>query len=197
MQQWKRPLGCLLLCVLLLGLCPGAGAAADGSDIIFLALNDTMPYALSSATMPYWSGSVLYVHSTTFDITSLNLSASYNAGNMTLLLYSGASKRSLTFYLADGYVQTQAGVTEEITAAMRGDQVFLFDPYYQAEPFGDPALQMVAGHPAEYNRIVPVRCMERAERDVYALGPAEGREAVILFNDETVLTADKTVEYII
>ena len=125
MQQWKRPLGCLLLCVLLLGLCPGAGAAADGSDIIFLALNDTMPYALSSATMPYWSGSVLYVHSATFDITSLNLSASYNAGNMTLLLYSGASKRSLTFYLADGYVQTQAGVTEEITAAMRGDQVFL------------------------------------------------------------------------
>ena len=80
---------------------------------------------------------------------------------------------------------------------IRGDQVFLFDPYYQAEPFGDPALQMVAGHPAEYNRIIPVRCMERAERDVYALGPAEGREAVILFNDKTVLTADKTVEYII
>lgn len=80
---------------------------------------------------------------------------------------------------------------------IRGDQVFLFDPYYQAEPFGDPALQMVADHPTEYNRIIPVRCMERAERDVYALGPAEGREAVILFNDETVLTADKTVEYII
>ena len=78
-----------------------------------------------------------------------------------------------------------------------GDQVFLFDPYYQAEPFGDPALQMVADHSAEYNRIIPARCMERTERDVYALGPAEGREAVILFNDETVLTADKNVEYII
>lgn len=125
MRHFRRLLCCLLLCTLLLGLLPSAGAASDGSDIIFLALNDTMPYGLSSGTMPYWSSGVLYVHSTTFDITSLNLSASYNAGNMTLLLYSGTTRRSLTFYLSDGYVQTQSGATEEVTAAMRGDQVFL------------------------------------------------------------------------
>jgi len=125
MRRWRRSLCALLLFALLLGLCPGAGAAADGSDIIFLALNDSMPYTLSSGTMPYWSGGQLYVHSTTFDITSINLSASYNASNMTLLIYSGTGRRSLTFYLSEGYVQTQSGATEEVTAAMRGDQVFL------------------------------------------------------------------------
>ena len=125
MQRWRRCLCTLLLLTLLLGPCPSANAAADGSDIIFLALNDSMPYTLSASTMPYWAGGQLYVHSSTFDITSINLSASYNASNMTLLLYSGTGRRSLTFYLAEGYVQTQSGATEEVTAAMRGDQVFL------------------------------------------------------------------------
>lgn len=78
-----------------------------------------------------------------------------------------------------------------------GDQIFLFDPYYRAEPFSDGALQMVADHQTEYNRIIPVRYLEKTVQDVYAFGPVEGREAIILFNDETVLTEDKTVEYII
>ena len=76
-------------------------------------------------------------------------------------------------------------------------KVFLFDPYYRAEPFSDAALQMVDDHPAEYNSIVPIRYLEKDVRDVYAFGPVEGREAVLLFNEKTVLTADKTVEYII
>ena len=80
---------------------------------------------------------------------------------------------------------------------IQGDKVCLFDPYYRSEPFSDSALQMVADHPAEYNRIVPIRYLEKDVRDVYALGPVEGREAVLLFNEQTVLTADKTVEYII
>lgn len=80
---------------------------------------------------------------------------------------------------------------------IQGDKVFLFDPYYRAEPFSDAALQMVDDHPAEYNSIVPIRYLEKDVRDVYAFGPVEGREAVLLFNEKTVLTADKTVEYII
>ena len=80
---------------------------------------------------------------------------------------------------------------------IQGDKVCLFDPYYRAEPFSDSALQMVADHPAEYNRIVPIRYLEKDVRNVYAFGPVEGREAVLLFNEKTVLTADKTVEYII
>ena len=71
-----------------------------------------------------------------------------------------------------------------------GDKVCLFDPHYRAEPFADPAIQMVGDHPEAYNRIVPIAYLERAERDVYAFGPVEGREAVLLFNERTVLTAD-------
>ena len=56
---------------------------------------------------------------------------------------------------------------------------------------------MVTDHPEEYNRIVPIRYLEKDVRDVYAFGPVESREAVLLFNEQTVLTADKTVEYII
>ena len=80
---------------------------------------------------------------------------------------------------------------------IQADQVCLFDPYYRAEPFRDSALQMVAGHPAEYNRIVPIRYVEKDTQEAYAFGPVECREAVLLFNEQTMLTADKTVEYII
>lgn len=80
---------------------------------------------------------------------------------------------------------------------IRDEQVYLFDPYYRAEPFQDAALQMVTDRPTEYNRIVPVRYFEREVQDVYAFGPVEGREAVLLFNEQTRLTEEKTVEYII
>ncbi len=80
---------------------------------------------------------------------------------------------------------------------IHGERVCLFDPYYRAEPFGDPELQIADDHPDEYNRIVPIRYLERTGRDVYAFGPVESREAVLLFNEQTVLTADKTVEYMI
>ena len=80
---------------------------------------------------------------------------------------------------------------------IQGEQVCLFDPYYQAEPFAGPAFQMVDDHPCAYNRIVPIRCMERTEQAVYAFGPVPGREAILLFNEQTVLTAERTVEYVI
>ena len=80
---------------------------------------------------------------------------------------------------------------------IRDGQVYLFDPYYRAEPFADPALRMAADHPMEYNRSVPVRYFERETQDVYAFGPLEGREAVLLFNEHTKLTAERTIEYMI
>ena len=35
------------------------------------------------------------------------------------------------------------------------------------------------------------------DADFYACGPNEQREALVLFNEHTVLTAERTVEYII
>lgn len=82
-----------------------------------------------------------------------------------------------------------------LLTSIQGDDVYFFDPYYRAEPFQDAALRMDADHPGEYNRIVPVRYFEGT--GIYAFGPAEDREAVLLFNDRTKLTEEKTVEYII
>ena len=52
-------------------------------------------------------------------------------------------------------------------------------------------------HPCSYNRIVPVHYFEREEISVYSLGPFDTREAILLFNTDTELTEDKTVEYFI
>ena len=84
-----------------------------------------------------------------------------------------------------------------LLTAAREDQVYLFDPYYRGLPFADPAIRMDSGHPWEYNRVVPASYLERTEREPYALGPVEGREAVLLFNERTVLTPEGTVEYMI
>ena len=52
-------------------------------------------------------------------------------------------------------------------------------------------------HPMQYNRIVPFPCFNRETPQLYALGKPETREAVLLFNERTKLTADKTIEYFI
>jgi hypothetical protein len=56
---------------------------------------------------------------------------------------------------------------------------------------------MVTDHPDAYNRIVPARCLEQETLSPYAFGPLETREAVLLFNQQTELTAERTVEYMI
>lgn len=84
-----------------------------------------------------------------------------------------------------------------LLTGLEKDQVRLFDPYYRQEPFADSHLQMVWDHPAEYNRIVPISYLEKTAIEPYAFGPPEGREAVLLFNDRTMLTEEKTVEYMI
>ncbi len=84
-----------------------------------------------------------------------------------------------------------------LLTGIEGDEVRLFDPYYCAKPFGDPTLQMVMDHPDAYNRIVPVSYLERETRMLYALGPLDGREAVLLRNRRTELTEERTVEYVI
>ena len=46
----------------------------------------------------------------------------------------------------------------------------------------------------EYNRIVPVELFNTTELKLYAFGPVEEREAVLLGNKNTLLTAEKTIE---
>lgn len=84
-----------------------------------------------------------------------------------------------------------------LLTGIQGDMVYLFDPYYLNRPFEGEDIQMVTDHPTAYNRIVPVRYFERETRDLYAFGPMDKREAVLLFNEKTMLTEEKTIEYII
>ena len=74
---------------------------------------------------------------------------------------------------------------------------YLFDPYYHEGPFDNAELRVTNEHPCSYNRIVPVHYFEREEISVYSLGPFDTREAILLFNTDTELTEDKTVEYFI
>lgn len=83
-----------------------------------------------------------------------------------------------------------------LLTGIQGDAVFLFDPYYLDTSPGE-GIEMVSDHPGAYNRIVPIRYFERETRELYSLGPVESREAVLLFNEQTKLTAEKTVEYMI
>lgn len=75
--------------------------------------------------------------------------------------------------------------------------VLMFDPYYQQIPFPQQDVQVLLDHPFSYNRIVPFRYLNQEDHGLYALGETEGREAVILFNERTRLTEEKTIEYFI
>ena len=92
----------------------------------------------------------------------------------------------------------------------REGKILLFDPWFE-EPENssdtldpgysskDPHLSenlqdscsiiVTTDHPFEYNRIIPASAFNRETHDLYALGETERREAVLLFNNRTKLTA--------
>ena len=84
-----------------------------------------------------------------------------------------------------------------LTGIDENDMVRVFDPYYLDQPLDTDGVQMVYDRPCEYNRLVPRPCFERETHEVYALGEIDTREAILLFNDQTRLTAENTIEYMI
>ncbi len=79
----------------------------------------------------------------------------------------------------------------------KNDSILMFDPYYQEDAFPQKDITVTLKHPFSYNRIVPVSYFNREDHALYALGESELREAVLLFNKKTMLTAEKTIEYFI
>ncbi len=77
------------------------------------------------------------------------------------------------------------------------DLVYVFDPYFCDEPFAEPEICCVNDHAMEYNRIVPVHLLEQELLTTYSMGPVATREAVLVFNTQTELTTEGTIEYII
>lgn len=89
-------------------------------------------------------------------------------------------------------------IKTQVANGIKDGKVYMFDPYYQDIPYDDyPEVQVVMDHPFEYNRIVPVELFNTTELKLYAFGPVEEREAVLLGNKNTLLTAEKTIEYFI
>ena len=69
-------------------------------------------------------------------------------------------------------------------------RILMFDPEY-------PDILVDNERPFTYNRKVPEKFFNQEELSIYAFGPCEIREAVLLFNDKTCLTPDQTIEYFI
>ena len=77
-----------------------------------------------------------------------------------------------------------------------GDAIQMFDPYW-LDHLPKEDIQITEEHPREYNRIVPVKYFNSESTDVYALGPKEEREAVILYNRRTKTEPEEVIEYFI
>ena len=86
-----------------------------------------------------------------------------------------------------------------LMTGIEDEEILLFDPYYQEEAFEgvESPVRIDLAHPLRYNRRVPFSFFNRETQELYALGKKDAREAVLLFNDTTKLSAEKSIEYFI
>ncbi len=91
-----------------------------------------------------------------------------------------------------------------LLTGIEGDSVYLFDPYY--EELDDPELDseyfaegitFITDQPKRANRLVSIERLNRLTEGFYEMGPYNIREAVIIFNKETRLSPEDTIEYFI
>lgn len=78
----------------------------------------------------------------------------------------------------------------------RDGKILMFDPYYTDKPFEQKDIGIVLDFPKRYNRIVPVRYLDSEENEIYSLGKAESREAVILSDKRKANLTDSTSEIV-
>ena len=84
-----------------------------------------------------------------------------------------------------------------LITGIKGNNLLLFDPYYREEAFDDESIKIVLDKPFEYNRIVPASYFNNDKEELYSFAGIDTREAVLLFNENTKITQEDTVEYII
>lgn len=77
------------------------------------------------------------------------------------------------------------------------EYVYLFDPYYRTQSFEEEGIELIKNAPMKMNRKVPFSYFNKENKEIYALGPKEAREAVILTNKTTQRTPENTIEYFI
>lgn len=91
-----------------------------------------------------------------------------------------------------------------LLTGIEGQDVLLFDPYY--EELDDPQLDaeylsggisFITDQPKRANRRVSMERLNRHGKGFYEMGPCEVREALIIFNRDTRITPEATIEYFI
>ena len=91
-----------------------------------------------------------------------------------------------------------------LLTGIEGDNIYLFDPYYvepdDPEPdteFLEEGITFVIDQPKRANRMISMQRLNRQTKGFYEMGPYDIREAVIVFNRETQLSPEKTIDYFI
>lgn len=84
-----------------------------------------------------------------------------------------------------------------------GEEIGLFDPYaihpqaFSAEKLLAQGIRLVSDQPCIMNRIVRADILDSQSKANYSMGSYPIREAMLLFNQQTRLTVEKTIEYVI
>lgn len=90
-----------------------------------------------------------------------------------------------------------AGWHYVLFTGVEDNNVLLFDPYYRKKPYGVTGVDIITDAPFSHNRRVFFEILNDEDLGLYNMGPAESREAIILFNQDTQKTPVRTIEYFI
>lgn len=133
--------------------------------------------------------------------TDLPLSTQYLAGKS---VYIGQQSQINDALHRGGVAVVRLIYDVEHYVLLTGDRdgyIYMFDPWYLPEDsneFAGQDITITLAHPQQYNRIVPYACFNQLSHETnYSLGPIAEREAVLLFNTRTQLSAQDTIEYFI
>lgn len=91
-----------------------------------------------------------------------------------------------------------------LLTGIEGDSLYIFDPYYEeeddpelSEEYSEPGIVFISDQPKRANRLVSIERLNRTGEGFYEMGPLDLREAVIVFNKETRLLPEDTIDYFI
>lgn len=118
----RRKLSAWILCMAMLAAIVLDTVPSRAAAIYFTAANDTL-LELSDSTMPFWSGSLLYVPANAFSSGGLDVNVSYNAAKKTLILRQGQYR--LICNLSSGMTVDSNGNVHDFTAVERHGIAFL------------------------------------------------------------------------
>lgn len=91
-----------------------------------------------------------------------------------------------------------------LLTGIEGDKLYIFDPYYEeeddpelSEEYSEPGITFINNQPKRANRLVSIERLNRTTEGFYEMGPYDTREAVIVFNTDTRLLPEETIDYFI